>query len=205
MINQERLWKGEFGNAYHERNPLRNQQAYWSDILWGRAGQIHSVLEFGAGKGDNLIALRSILFTPPIYLQPDNDNITGIEVNPLACQAMREAHLTVLEGTVLEVPIPNAADLVITRGFLMHVPKPYLMLTLDRIYAASMRYICLAEYYSPRRRVVHYHGQANALWTDDFARIMLETYPNLRLVKYGFKYHGDNGDDLTYFLMEKVK
>jgi spore coat polysaccharide biosynthesis protein SpsF len=51
--------------------------------------------------------------------------------------------------------------------------------------------------------MINYRGNDNALWTDDFAKRIMELHPDLKLVRYGFKYHVDGGHDLTFFLLEK--
>jgi|SRR3990167_2193745 len=197
MNEQEKLWNSEFGNTYHQRNPLRDQKDFWAEVLkTRRRDNIKSVLELGAGKGDNLVALRDILHL-------GYNDLAGIEINRTACDKMADANLRVLQGSALDVLIPRRYDLVLTRGFLIHVPKIDLDAVFSRIYKASSRYICLAEYYSPARREIKYHAQESALWTDDFAGKMMRQFPDLKLLKYGFKYHMDGGDDITYFLMEK--
>jgi len=196
MNQQERLWAGKFGNDYHERNAIRDPVKYWEGVLWGRLGNVHSAVEFGAGKGDNLVALRTLI-------GPSHNQLTGVEINANACMIMRDNKLDAAHCPAREFMSAVAYDLAFTRGFLIHVPTGSVNATLDKIYKSSRRFICLAEYYSPKRRQVTYHGKQQALWTDDFAGRMMELHPELQLVNYGFDYHLKGGDDLTYFLMEK--
>jgi pseudaminic acid biosynthesis-associated methylase len=196
MSSQEDFWKGDFGNAYHQRNPTTDRMGFWLEALQGIVSEVTSVFEPGAGRGDNLASLR---------IMNPTGRFTGMEINAQACELMRKRGLNVLEGAFNELKVMTKHDLVITRGFLIHVPDAALDATLYRIHAIATKYICLAEYYSPERRQVAYRGYENALWLDDFALQMLKTYPDLKLKKYGFMYHLDGGHDLTYFLMEKVK
>jgi spore coat polysaccharide biosynthesis protein SpsF len=53
---------------------------------------------------------------------------------------------------------------------------------------------------------VDYRGHAQRLYKRDFAGEMMERYPFLELLDYGFVYRRDRAfpqDDITWFLMEK--
>ena len=76
----------------------------------------------------------------------------------------------------------------------------------ERLYEASNRYILVAEYYNPSVVEISYRGHSGRLWKRDFAGEMMDKYPDLKLVDYGFIYHRDlafPADDVTWFLMEK--
>jgi pseudaminic acid biosynthesis-associated methylase len=198
MNKQDELWQGKFGDQYHMRNVDKNRMAFWYDIIVNSILDdneiyIGSVLEFGAGKGDNLDALREIY---------SDLVLTGIEINHSAAEIMRHRGFNVIEGSALEV-VPPEADLVITRGFLIHVAPENLPVMYQKIYDTSNKYICLAEYYSPEPRAISYRGNDEALWCRDFASDMMAQYPDLVLLDYGFDYRGDGGDDLTWFLLAK--
>lgn len=195
MNKQELFWQGEFGTNYHKRNRTTDRRMFWGEVLASRCAHIKSVLEPGAGKGENLIALRSMLGC--------KNGLIGVEVNPNACNVMRDNGLDVIESNFLGCWPCRVFDLVLTRGFLIHVPLDDLDNTLHRIYFAASRYICFVEYFSVERREISYRGNAEALWSDDFAARIMRLHPDLFLVKYGFRYHTEGGDDLTYFLMEK--
>jgi len=201
MNKQEKMWSSGFGTDYHTRNKFEDRSIFWMDVLGHRVlGDAHSVLEPGAGKGENLVAIheaRKLAFGSPTSTQ-----CLGIEVNEQAYKELASRTGARL-GAFLDIPLQQQYPLVITRGFLMHVPSAALNPTLAKIYNSSSKYICIAEYYSPVRREVEYHGQGSALWIDDFAHKIMEMYPDLKLLDYGFKYHKDNGYDLTYFLLEK--
>lgn len=204
MNKQEKMWSSGFGTEYHQRNPWEYREDFWFDVLGTDVlRDAFTVLEPGAGKGENLSAIRNCR---KMYLDIGmNDyQLTGIEVNKPAYDKMRQHHVIGHNAAFLDVPLDDKAySLVITRGFLMHVPTSALQPTLAKIYNASSKYICIAEYYSPVRREVEYHGKGSALWIDDFAGKLMEMYGDLKLKDYGFKYRKDNGYDLTYFLLEK--
>lgn len=203
MNRNENLWFGKFGNDYHARNPQSDRLPYWLDvfdltedeILGDNQSVVRSICEVGAGQGDNLAALQQI-FKARLAV--------GIEINSEACGKMAQRGFTAINSPFLQVENIGQFELVVTRGFLMHVPDEQIGATLRKIYDMSKRYIVLGEYYSPVRREVKYHGQDSALWIDDFAGKMMELFPDLRLMRYVFHYDRDNkGDDITYFWLTK--
>jgi spore coat polysaccharide biosynthesis protein SpsF len=76
----------------------------------------------------------------------------------------------------------------------------------EKLYQASKRFILVCEYYNPAPVAIPYRGHTDRLFKRDFAGEMLEKYPDLSLVDYGFSYRRDPAfpqDDITWFLMEK--
>ena len=195
MSRQSELWKGEFGDAYHQRNTEVSRHNFWNKVLAGYRNLITSVFEPGAGKGDNLAAMKNVLYEEP--------RLTGMDVNESACTAMNNRGIVGIHGAFPDMPIDNKYDLVLTRGFLIHVPMATLPATLDKLYAMSNKFICVAEYYSPSHRRVCYRGDRNAMWTADYAGMLMKRHPDLKLLRYGFEYWQEDGDDITWFLMEK--
>jgi len=192
---QEKLWAGKFGNEYHGRNVQKNRNEFWYEVLAGRFSELTSVLELGAGQGDNLVAIGNYMMGKRV--------LVGLDINEQACAQMRERGIVPINSPFIGAQLHGRYDLVLTRGFLIHQPLEVLEETLRGIYDLSSRYICIAEYYATKRRGLLYRGHFQALWADDFAGRMMELYPDLKLLKYGFKYHTDDGDDITYFLLEK--
>lgn len=199
---QEVFWAGEFGTEYIGRNDgaqmLASNLSFFSKAL-KQAGRISSCLEFGANIGMNLKALQ--LLYPGIHLN-------AIEINPDA--AKRLANLigkdNVFEGSILEYPITKKADLSLIRGVLIHIQPDKLQAVYEKLYQASNRFILVGEYYNPSPVAISYRGHADRLFKRDFAGEMLEKYPDLKLVDYGFVYRRDPAfpdDDITWFLMEK--
>ncbi|MDG4904811.1 hypothetical protein P9279_30615, partial [Mesorhizobium sp. WSM4962] len=77
--------------------------------------------------------------------------ISGIDVNP---DALREAteygrcyRLSVTDPALATI-VP-AADLVVTKGLLIHIPPDDLPAVYDNLYDLSDRYIVIGEYYNP--------------------------------------------------------
>ena len=55
--------------------------------------------------------------------------------------------------------------------------------------------------------MVSYRGHSERLYKRDFAGEIMASYPQMKLINYGFMYKGDKNfpqDDLTYFLLEKT-
>jgi len=197
MNRQETLWHGDFGREYHLRNSQIDRAGFWNEILaTGIDLPVASVLELGAGQGDNLSALRSLF---------PEAKLTGVDINPLAVELMRDRGFEAIEGSIHSVKLPKA-DLVFTRGTLIHVQPNYLPRTYADIHAAALRYIVLAEYFSPEPREIPYRGKGAALWARDFMGDMLSQFSDLTLVDYGFVYKGAGHDEsLNWFLAEKTE
>ncbi len=74
------------------------------------------------------------------------------------------------------------------------------------MFASASRYILVAEYYNPQPTEIAYRGHSGRLFKRDFAGELMDRFPDLSLVDYGFVYRRDANfpqDDLTWFLMEK--
>jgi len=79
--------------------------------------------------------------------------------------------------------------------------------TYQKLYEATGKWLLVCEYYNPSPTVIPYRGHTDRLFKRDFAGEILERYPDLKLVDYGFAYRRDPAfpqDDITWFLMEKV-
>lgn len=198
---QEAFWAGEFGDAYCQRNAgqhfIAANTALFSKVLQNTQG-IASAIEFGANIGLNLQALR--LLRPTV-------NLAAIEINPKAVEQLAAIPgLEVFPTSILEFQAPRTYDLALIKGVLIHIDPNSLTKVYDSLYRSSSRYICLAEYYNPSPVEIPYRGHSQRLFKRDFAGEMLDRFPDLQLVDYGFTYHRDPNfpqDDLTWFLMEK--
>lgn len=199
---QEKFWAGEFGDQYIERNQsarlAASNMAFFSRILQ-HMQPVRSVLEFGANIGLNLTALRTLV--PQIEL-------SAIEINLRAAAELEKlGGIKVYPQSILEFQPDYQRDLVFTKTVLIHIEPTSLPEVYDLLYRSSRRYICVAEYYNPAPVDVVYRGNREKLFKRDFAGEMLDRFPDLRLVQYGFAYHRDTNfaqDDITWFLLEKV-
>lgn len=200
---QEEFWAGEFGNDYTERNAearwIASNTALFVRIL-ARTRGIRSVLELGANRGLNLLALKQLL---------PEASFAGVEINRQAATELeRHGFISVHHSSILDFTPAATSSLVLIKGVLIHLNPD----VLDQVYAlmvkASSRYICVAEYYNPTPVAISYRGHVDRLFKRDFAGELLAKHPSVQLIDYGFAYHGDPNspqDDLTWFLMEKTE
>ena len=199
--NQEEFWAGDFGNDYTDRNRgvdwVACNTALFAKIL-SRTQPIRTVIEFGANIGLNLQAIRRLL--PGIEL-------SAVEINRKAVdELLLLDHVKVYPKSILEFSPDYSRDLVLVKGVLIHLHPDSLPQVYDLLYETSNRYICLAEYYNPTPVAITYRGHTDKLFKRDFAGELLGRHKDLRLIDYGFVYHGDPKfpqDDITWFLLEK--
>jgi pseudaminic acid biosynthesis-associated methylase len=198
---QEAFWAGQFGDDYIGRNQGAHEDAanlaFFSKILQ-RTEPIRSAIEFGANIGLNIKSLRAL--RPGIEL-------AAIEINQkAAAQLEKLGGINVYSQSILTFEPKRTYDLSLIKGVLIHINPDSLPDVYDRLYRSSNRYICVAEYYNPAPVEVSYRGNKDKLFKRDFAGEMLDRFPDLTLLDYGFAYHRDANfpqDDITWFLMEK--
>jgi pseudaminic acid biosynthesis-associated methylase len=199
---QENFWAGEFGDEYLKRNrgekPIAANIALFSKVLQ-RTNGIESIIEFGANIGLNLEAIS--LLRPQIKM-------SAIEINQNAVESLKRFdNLHIHHSSILDFIPDRLHDLVLIKGVLIHINPEELSRVYDLLYQSCGRYICIAEYYNPTPVELGYRGHAGKLFKRDFAGEMLDKYPDLTLLDYGFAYHRDNSfpqDDITWFLLEKT-
>ncbi len=198
---QEEFWAGAFGDDYSDRNVgaewIAANTALFSRVL-ERTGHIGSVLEVGANIGLNLRAFD--ILKPGIELD-------AIEINPVAAAKLEAwGRARVHARSVFEFEPERSWDLVLIKGVLIHINPDRLGDVYDKLYRASGRFVCIVEYYNPSPVALPYRGHEERLFKRDFAGEMMDKFPDLRLVDYGFRYRRDPNfpqDDVTWFLMEK--
>lgn len=198
---QEKFWAGSFGDEYVDRNSSANlvssNTSLFSKIL-SRTVDVDSVIEFGANIGLNLLAIRNLM--PHVTL-------SAIEINEKAVAALREIQgVSVYPESILANSSPPPADFVLIKGVLIHINPDCLARVYEKLYQTALKYICIVEYYNPTPVEISYRGHRDRLFKRDFAGEVLDKYPDLKLVDYGFTYHRDNNfpsDDCTWFLLEK--
>ncbi|BAN36703.1 putative methyltransferase [Sulfuricella denitrificans skB26] len=164
-----------------------------------QAGPISSCLEFGANIGMNLKALQ--LLYPDLHLK-------AVEINPDAVKLLANliGGSNIFEGSIFDYPVSEKVNLSLIKGVLIHINPDMLATVYEKLYQASDRFILVCEYYNTSPVAIPYRGHSDRLFKRDFAGEMLEKYPDLKLVDYGFVYIRDPAfpqDDITWFLMEK--
>ena len=197
---QEEFWAGEFGNQYVDRNSdaarVVNNVVMFSRVLRS-VSKIDSIVEFGPNVGLNLQALHNLL---------PSASLTAVEVNAKAAEKLSSlGFVDVIHDSFLEYSVNRTFDLVLTKGVLIHINPDHLANCYDKMYQASARYICIAEYYSPNPVEIPYRGHQHKLFKRDFAGEIMARHKDLELIDHGFVYHGDKfpQDDTTWFLLRK--
>jgi spore coat polysaccharide biosynthesis protein SpsF len=133
----------------------------------------------------------------------------GVEINKKAASELANVvgKEGVFNGSIFDFKPTETFDIAMTKGVMIHINPDMLPLVYERLYASSKRYILIGEYFNPSPVVIDYRGNAERLFKRDFCGEMLDKYPDLRLVDYGFAYKRDpafSQDDITWFLMERI-
>ena len=208
---QTRVWQGEFGRAYTDRNTLEMAEL---DALWSRNYGVSrsainqmflegiprsaSFLEVGCNVGNQLLLLQAQGYT----------QLTGIELQSYALAGARSRlkNVALQQGSALALPFEDQAfDVVFTSGVLIHIAPDDLPRAMSEIHRCARHYIWGAEYFSPELTAVNYRGNDDLLWKMDYSRKYLTLFDDLELVKERrFQYlENDNVD--TVFLLKKSK
>ncbi len=200
---QEEFWAGDFGSEYVKRNQganwIASNTALFSKALQKTSG-VKSCIEFGSNIGLNLKALKILFPEQNQYAVEINSDA----VNKLATFLPKE---NIFHQSILNFDVDLTVDLSLIKGVLIHIDPEYLPQVYEQLYRCSNKYIMLCEYYNPSPVTIRYRGHENKLFKRDFCGELLDKYPDLTLVDYGFAYHRDPNfpqDDATWFLLEKT-
>jgi len=201
LTDQEKFWAGQFGNDYIKRNmspELLASNVNFFTGIFNRTENVNSILELGCNVGMNLRAMKTIL---------PNAEFTALEINETAVNVLKEVpYIDVIHGSILEYQPDRKWDFVFTKGVLIHINPDHLDSVYELMYNSTNKYIVVAEYYNRTPVAIPYRGEVDRLFKRDFAGELLDKYPDLKLVDYGFSYHRDNNfkqDDVSWFLLEK--
>lgn len=195
----EGLWRGEFGDAYTDRNRAawEKREEFWRAIMDDFPAR--RVLEVGCNLGANLHWIES---------HPTPVMVCGVDVNCNALRRLRAAlpGVGALAATGRELPFRDGEfDLVFTMGVLIHQPPNTLPAVMTEIVRCADRYVLCGEYYAAEPTEVPYHGQRSALFKRDFGGLYQQLFSDLRLRRQGFLSRADGWDDVTYWIFEKSR
>jgi pseudaminic acid biosynthesis-associated methylase len=199
---QEKFWAGGFGDAYIARNQgeelLASNLSMWVNML-KNTKQLHSCIEFGANIGMNLKALK--------LLYPRQEQF-GIEINIEAAKELEKVipASNVFQASMFDFEPDRKFDLTFIKGVLIHTNPDALEMVYKKLVESCGRYLLVAEYYNPSPVAIPYRGHNDRLFKRDFAGEILDRYPEMSIIDYGFSYRRDPKfpqDDITWFLMEK--
>lgn len=208
LTDQMKIWSGEFGKEYTDRNVLtlaKLEESYLKKYgitrsemnnKFLRGLKISNILEVGSNVGLQLLALQQMGYK----------NLYGIEVQSYAVEEAKKltSGINIIQGSAFDIPYKdNYFDLVFTSGVLIHISPDEIGFVMDEIHRCANRYIWGFEYYSDVLTKVDYRGNKNLLWKTDFAKLYLERFPDLvRVKEEKVKYlYDDNVDSM--FLLEK--
>lgn len=200
-------WASGLGDAYTERfEPWDRRRARWAwlrpivDEAVEDHRRVHTVLEVGCGVGANLLALTTLSGSG------DAIQATGLDVNPMAVEKANAAGLDVRLGDGLALPFGAAAfDLVLTCGYLIHLPPESLAQAVDELVRVSARWVLIGEYFAPTDEALPYQGHSavdGLLFRRNYGRLFLAR--GLTCSDYGFVWKDlDELDNLTWWLFKK--
>lgn len=200
---QEAFWAGDFGNDYIDRNMgdklLASNLNFFTKAL-GQATNVSSCVEFGANIGMNLRALK--LLYPAM-------NLNAIEINQQAVKQLSDvvSKENIYSGSIFDFIPKRTFDLSFIKGVLIHINPNELGVVYKKLVDSTNRYLLVAEYYNPSPVAIPYRGHSDRLFKRDFAGEILDQFPEMKLIDYGFAYHRDLDfpqDDISWFLMGKV-
>ena len=208
---QTRVWQGEFGRAYTDRNTLEMAEL---DALWSRNYGVSrsainqmflegiprsaSFLEVGCNVGNQLLLLQAQGYT----------QLTGIELQSYALAGARSRlkNVALQQGSALALPFEDQTfDVVFTSGVLIHIAPDDLPQAMSEIHRCARHYIWGAEYFSPELTAVNYRGNDDLLWKMDYSRKYLTLFDDLELVKERRLQYLENNNVDTVFLLKKSK
>lgn len=186
---QERVWKGDFGREYTERNTvdIESLDQHWrrnygiarstvNQSFLSGISKDAKLLEVGCNAGNQLLMLRQMGWR----------NLSGTELQPFAMEIAKSRlpDATFKLGSALALPWEDSSfDVVFTCGVLIHISPTDLPTVMNEIYRTSRQYIWGTEYYAPEVTQVPYRDHSELLWKMDFARQYMKRFPDLELVK----------------------
>lgn len=198
MTNQSRIWEGEFGKEYTNRNVI-DWRTRLTAFQWMLDGlRIERVLEVGCNRGHNLVALVKIL--------GEGADLVGVEANRYSLEIAKVSSTKVdfLCSHAIDLPFEDEYfDLVFTAGVLIHISPTDLPLALAEIYRVTKRYILAIEYFSEEDTVVHYRGYDDLLWKRDILKLYRAQFIDLTLIRSGYWGLEDGFDRMHWWLFEK--
>lgn len=209
MTAQEKFWSADFGKEYNRRNRFTPEgtDRYYEENFGVTKSEMNSqfigrlrlekVLEAGCNVGVQLAHLKKTAKIGEFF---------GIDIQQDAVEKARKnvPFANVVKGSLLDIPFKDGFfDMVFTCGVLIHIAPKDLLSAMAEIVRCSKKYVWGFEYYSQKASEIEYRGHKGYLWKNDFARLYLDNFPELSLVKEKrFRYVKSDNED-TMFLLKK--
>ncbi|WP_135081479.1 pseudaminic acid biosynthesis-associated methylase [Terasakiella sp. SH-1] len=189
QTDQIKVWLGDFGQNYTNRNTFENQKAFEAlyierygitraeiiDLLLKDLDRDIRILEVGANIGNQLRALQGKGFK----------NLFGLELQRDAIEKAKQyCHsIDFIEGSALDIPFKDEYfDLVFTNNVLIHISPDNITQVMQEMTRVSRKYIWGTEYYAPEYTEIKYRGNSDLLWKCDFAKEFIDRCGNLEEV-----------------------
>ena len=209
FTDQMQQWSSEFGKEYTERNPhtIEVMDGLYKKQFGLSRTELNStfldnfdrsikILEVGSNVGAQLHGLQSIGF----------ENLYGIEIQPYAVEVSKQntKNINLIQGSALDIPFKDSYfDLVFTSGVLIHINPDDLNIVMGEIYRCTSENIWGFEYYADKYTEIPYRGRGNLLWKAPFAKLYLDEFRDLELVKEKRIKYLDNDNVDSMFLIKK--
>ena len=210
ITEQMKKWMDDFGKEYTDRNALtldemnelcrRNYgitRTELNNLFIGKLDRTVRVLEIGSNIGNQLLLLQKTGFK----------NLYGIEVNNYAVELskQRTKNINIIQGSAFDIPFKDGYfDLVFTSGLLIHIAPSDIEVVMQEIHRCTKDYIWGFEYYSDKYSEIVYRGKKNLLWKTDFAKLYLNLFDDLELIKEKrLKYLNNDKIDAMFLLKKK--
>ena len=197
-LRLEKLWAGEFGDAYTLRNqPERRRSIFWKKIL--SETRPRNILEVGCNQGGNLRWISQIMPAKRVY---------GVDINASALDVLKKAlpSVNAVWSQARELPFRDGYfDMVFTAGVLIHQPSVALKRVMGELVRCSGRWVLCLEYFSKKNESILYRGHRVALFKRDYGQLYRRWFAGLCLKKTGFLGKEEGWDDVAFWLFEKKR
>jgi len=194
----ERLWAGDFGNEYVDRNidAYGRRGEFWLPLMDELKPE--SVLEIGSNVGGNLQWIAQAV---------EPSRIMGVDVNAKALRLLEERvpGVRAVHAPARDLPVADrSVDFVFTMGVLIHQPDETLEKVMSEMVRVSRRYVFCAEYFDTETVEVPYRGNRGALFRRDYGGRFMDLFGyELTLVREGYLGPDDGWDRDTWWLFER--
>jgi pseudaminic acid biosynthesis-associated methylase len=204
-------WSGPFGQEYTDRNilSLEEMESLYKHRFGVTRTEINArflsnvdrsvrILEVGSNVGNQLLCLQKMGFR----------DLYGIELQSYAVELSRSRTkgINIIGGSAFDIPYPDSYfELVFTSGVLIHLSPTDIAAAMSEIHRCTKKYIWGLEYYAEEYTQVQYRGNDGLLWKTDFAKLYLELFDDLELIKQEqFQYRDEDSVD-SVFLLRKLQ
>jgi pseudaminic acid biosynthesis-associated methylase len=206
---QTKVWQGDFGREYTDRNTLDTQQL---DRLWTAnfgvprstlnqdflksVAKDATFLEVGCNIGNQLLMLDQLGY----------GNLSGVEIQSYALNIARERlpRAYFHQASALDLPFEDDSfDVVFTSGVLIHIAPEDLPRAIGNIHRCARNFIWGAEYFSEDPTMVKYREHERLLWKMNYAQLYLSHFADLELVKQQRLPYLENENVDSMFLLRK--